>query len=255
MRRVKIVLLSTLIAFLLSGCGIIDIGGLKGDGNYNNSKKETEIIIYNDDNPITFTVRYGVQAEITALTKSNHYLKGYFTERSDGEKYFDVNGKSTAVWQEGNPDIFYAQWGSLEDLLFTETNDGVFGGPTNALGSNVTFYYNLVGDFGNAIRGNLDKELKIVVKFKMKVRVKNTDKMQLITMDRNDSAREIYDRQDITELNFSNYDEYEIEFTSKAEVAKNGRIYLVFNRVGGVDYSISNTPPYHIKDFSIKITF
>jgi|AGTN01.2.fsa_nt_gi hypothetical protein len=88
---------------------------------------------------------------------------GFFSE--EGTKYFNIEGKSTAIWQKGNPDRFYARWGSIYDLPDENVNfDDI---EINNHNWSIVMI-NISKEFLNAIKGNQDKKLGLEYSFSYK---------------------------------------------------------------------------------------
>ena len=124
--------------------------------------KTTSITIFDGEYSKEFTVKNGKQVNIDALYGRDKYLKGYYNAEEGGTRYFDSMGKSTVVWSADLPNVFYAQWGKIEEIdaqtvqYFTDT-------PNTR--SDTILTIDLSPELYNAVKGNLDSTLKIDMQF------------------------------------------------------------------------------------------
>ena len=177
MKNIKIILSIFLIAILSLSFTACSLFGSSSDSD--SEKKEekfAEITIYNDENPVTYTVTCGERAEVDSFTKNGYYLTGYYTEKEEGTKYFTTAGESLGIWQETNPSVFYAQWKNIEELKLFE-QDELYADTAFTLTSPFSTSHNKIyhfvkiifsDEYINAIEGNLDKKVKIHISYKVK---------------------------------------------------------------------------------------
>ena len=211
-----------------------------------NESKSTTITIYDGDLASEFEVEYGKQAEITAFTKKGYYLSGYYTEPNGGEKYFDVLGKSTQIWQKGLPEVFYAHWIPISEIFYSEEKR--IEDPKTWTGYDFPgFVFELTPETQNAIAGNLDKKVEITYSFDLKdtSNYKYSD-MKFYLSNGLDSGRENFVSETITTQ--SNYENYSGSTTTTAKkFLNNGKVCMSFKKTyGAYDY-------YAVKN--LKITF
>jgi len=232
-RKILFILASLGIVFASSSCAF----GIDGD-----SRNTTNITIHDEESSVTFVVQYGKQASVTSFVKQDFYLKGYYDANVGGVKYFDSNGLSLLIWQETNPSEFYAQWGLLSELEFSDGDEGIF---TAAYPGYKGFYYEVQNEFFNGVKGNLDKNLSFDVTFKMKAGKNRSEYLFVLKDDKVGPGETFYSQ----ELDFStsSYISYDLHFNASALVAKNGIIYIY------ITASLNDTTYY--KDITISAVF
>ena len=244
---IAIVLLISTI-FSISACTLF-YSPTKENNKSASKKTQTTITVYDGDKASNFEVKYGEQAEITALTKVGYYLLGYYTEATGGEKYFDSNGKSTQIWQENMPNTFYAHWASISGMSYDSEVDCTDEAKRLRIDSTY-LYYELPENFKNAIKGNLNEDLNVTVHFKAKEVLNGilssyapvTIKLQ----DGSGDSASVCAKETLTPPN--EYESYNLNFTVDAGNFKNGIVYVIFDL--GKRYV-----HLYLKDISITTSF
>ncbi len=148
--------LGTTMVMLLSGCSLL------GENDSSIPPAETVSITLHDENYAdTFSVEVGKQASITELTKQGYYSKGYYDSATGGEKYFEADGTSVSVWSKSYPTDLYVQYAPISEFCYEKTYI--------TKGEEFSYYtgqsVSVKGEFLNAIKGNLNKNVKIEVSF------------------------------------------------------------------------------------------
>ncbi|MBO5313364.1 MAG: hypothetical protein J6B29_05300 [Clostridia bacterium] len=249
MKKLKSIL--SIIIVLSTLCSLFSCGAMFGQTNQdsngnNNSVKKTTISIYNGSVKTSYTVEYGKEASVAVLSKPGYYLDGYYTMETGGDMYFDMNGNSTQVWQEGLPSVFYAQWKPLSELVYSEEKR--IENPKSWSGYDFPgFSFELTQEIKNAIKGNLDKRVRITYSFDLMDRSNNTyTSMQFYLSNSLESGRENF--VSTTLATQSSYQHYSNSVTTTARKFLNsGEVCMAFKKTYGYDdyYSVKN----------LKITF
>ncbi len=253
MKTIKILCVMMLLIVAcatLSACGILS--ALLDNDSEEILTSTTEPVIetatltvYDGDAYSSFDVVIGEQANITAYTKSDYYLTGYYTQETGGTKYFDSTGASTGAWQSTNPTTFYAQWDSIYDLEYSVSDIEVFSFSSGGICQS----YELPIEFANSILGNLSSELVVSLSFKAKyVQSSFTFTTPTITiqlLDATDSSAEAFGEYKYKPD--TDYESHSIQFTTQAKVAKSGELIIDWDS----NYSYAS----YIKDLTITVSY
>lgn len=229
LKSLLLCILTTITIFSFSSCSFL-FAPSNQESSIQEKETKTTISVYNDDIKTDFEVYYEKQAQITPFVKPGYYLSGYYTEPEGGEKYFDLNGKSTQVWQKNMPNTFYAQWKPISELNFTGKT--LYSDEPKTLSFySVACYYTLPDEFINAIKGNLKEDFTVTLHFKAKEKlgsvISNYAPLTIRVQDGKGDGASVYGKQTLTPPN--EYKSYDLSFTVEAESFKKGIIYVVFD--------------------------
>lgn len=227
-------------------CGCSSLFGSSPSQNSSSSSSNTEITVYNDEIPVKFTVKYGSQAKVTSFTKQDSYLKGYYTESTNGQQYFDTDGKSLSVWQQGNPDTFYAQWGDISELSFSDSDEG---GSYGQLMVNYCYFTSKFSpEMLNGIKGNLNRKLNFNVRFDARDSA-NVHMSQIYISNSTESGRIKYKLGSDIELstNWKNLN-YSVNISADEFSGGNFHIYFV------TDQNRTNAHQF-LRNIQVSVTF
>ncbi|MCL2555644.1 MAG: hypothetical protein FWE03_01315 [Firmicutes bacterium] len=154
-----ICLLALIIIFPLSACDLF------GDDNQP-PPATVSVVLVDGDDYFTAGFEIGQIAELElekVTTRQGYFLQGYFSDISGGARYLDSAGRSLEPWGANFPQRLYAQWGQISELkhyseVFAE-NGVVLQG--NNLSGSTNFDFTFSDEVINAIRGNLDRQIRI----------------------------------------------------------------------------------------------
>ncbi|MBQ7761187.1 MAG: hypothetical protein IJ400_03945 [Clostridia bacterium] len=244
MKTTKILAFVLAIATLLcfAGCGMFS-GSSVGGG-----AKQTTISTYNGTVKTDYTVQYGKEATVDVPAKPGYYFDGFYSSEEGGDKYFDITGKSSTIWLEGLPSVFYAQWNPISELNFEEEINIEDPVTWSGYGS-VSFTFTLTPEIKNAIKGNLDKNVKITYSFDLKdaSRYSRTDMSFTLANSHSSGKENVYSKV-WDSSSATNYTHFSGETTTTArKFLKEGKVCGKLSKSYGYDdhYAIKN----------IKITF
>ena len=249
MKKTKILLeliIAIILVLALSSCDFFS--GASSDNQIN--EKQTVIRVYNGTVGTDYTVQYGQEVKVDVPTKSGYYFDGFYTEKEGGEKYFDISGKSSMVWQKGLPTEFYAQWKPITELFFEKETR--IENPKSWSGYGYPgFTFDLTPEIKNAIKGNLDKEVKVTYSFDLKDTSKNTySDMQFYLSNSLGSGREELISKVLDSTTTTIYKHYSGSTTTTARKFLNeGKICMAFKKTYGYsDY-------YSVKNLKVTLEF
>ena len=131
--------------------------------------KEKEITVFVDENKYQYTAIVDKEFSIRPVTKEGYYLKGFYSEKEGGQKYIKADGNSLSVWKDEFPTTLYAQFESINELMFK--GDVIL--DTVQIRDEFSpqkkyVTYNLSEDFNNAILANYNSNIYVSVSFYVK---------------------------------------------------------------------------------------
>ncbi len=241
-RKILAIVLAILSLLCLASCG------LSASPSSSGGTKQTTISTYNGTVKMDYTVQYGKEATVDVPAKPGYYFDGFYSSEEGGDKYFDITGKSSTIWQEGLPSVFYAQWKPISELSYEKelriedpkTWSG-YGFPG--------FKFDLTPEIKNAIKGNLDKEVVITYSFDLMDRSNYTyTDMHFYLSNSLSSGRENILSDILDSTTTTNYKNYSGTITTTARKFLNeGNVCMAFKKTYGASdcYAVKN----------LKITF
>lgn len=158
-RGAPLLALLLLAAFLLQACAVITPGGEDTAGK---KEKTVAITLYDGEEARSYEVTVGKQAAIGECIKHGYYSMGYYTAPEGGERYFSADGKSLSEWSESFPTVFYVQYAPIGDFSCTKS---FLDNEIHTLSYYTHARINTVGELGNALKGNLDKTIRVKLSF------------------------------------------------------------------------------------------
>lgn len=232
----------TLATALLTGCS-----GLFGSNNDSDQSEEEQkptasITVYVDDAQQQFSVPIGEVAKVKTFTKNGYYLKGYYSEKEGGNKYFDASGTSVGLWQEINPTTLYAQWEKLDALEPHKFDTKMVNQPEGD--SSWWLQETLPAEYYNAVQGNLDAAFIIKLEYQVKC---SAEEVAFIVYDRTDDAKEKFG-EDTVQTGGSEYHPYTREIKVNAKAFVNGKVYIYAYWIG-----LGWTNTIYFKNLTISI--
>lgn len=210
------------------------------------SKKTTSVTLNTGSSSNSVTATIDEELSVAIPAKSDYYFIGYYDSENGGECYINNEGISNSVWQEGFPSKLYAHWDSIDNLYYS---NNYFVSETYRYGFySKSFKYNLPTDFKNAIKGNLNRTIKVIVHFESKQKAGsfNIADCDLKLCDDQDDYGAVLSKYNFTAP--SEYKNYDVTMSTSAKGLKNGYLYLIF------DLGYSNTS-FFLRGLSIEIKF
>ena len=241
-----------LIVCSVAACSAFSDNNNADDGGKEDTSTEPKtqtITVYKDDTPVTYTVTIGETAKIAIPSKPSYYFVGAYDAKENGTKYFDLNGDSTMVWDEGNPDKFYARFESIYNLTYEnkqrDEDPYTWNGVTEKY---VTFEFS--GELKNAVSANLDAKLKVDVSVDLSC--DDSWSFKDIDLKTLKSGGETYVLGENEQLTGGTYKTFTYSATVPAKLVQSGNIYLCLK---ALDSNLLELAKYHVKNVSLTITF
>lgn len=228
--------------------------------------KKQDVTVFVEDLQYKFSFSENEIATIkpsATPVKSGYFLKGYYDKRNGGTKYFDCNGKSTTLWNFSYPDVFYAQWVSVDG--FTVLDGVKWNGNTFSFSGSRVLSANITEenmDRYSAVAGNLDGKVHITFSFKMSCPPNSgfgndpnrVVERRIVFQDADDSSAEAFFTKTV-ELKGLDYNEISFSTECSARVFgkntfNNSNSLAIFIKLIGSDFY-----PTYIKDLCLTATF
>ena len=207
-----------------------------------------EITMYNGDTPVNYTLTYGEVAQIDRFAKAGYYFTGAYDSAENGEKYFDIDGKSTSVWTAGNPDVYYARFESVSAIDFSQIQheEDPLSWHTQSVWIEFTFDQALC----NAVQGNLDKKLSVTIEF-YATHTDDWSFSKAYLTNQKTGGERFYIIEDGAQLDQTRYTKYEKEFVVENKLLQDGKMYLRIETT----VLINGNKPYSVKNAKLSAKF
>lgn len=241
---VACVLLLVLLAAVLVACN--DHAPLESKQEQN-----TTIFVFANGKNEEFMATYGSQLTVPSYTNNGYYLKGIYDKTDGGTKYFDSSGNSLGVWMSTNPTQFYAQWEDYSTLAPVEFAT-LYEDDAESYSKKTTLQWRFRGEMLNAIMGNLDKQLKLTLSFRVKEGTglfnTNGHTTYISVRDKQGDDGDVFGETYTATSYTSDYTSYTKSWVVDARCARNGGICVQLNR--GNDFNVT-----YIRDVKLVVEF
>lgn len=251
MKKVFSIMIVVLM-MMFSSCSLI-FGSSYNSGNSYSEKPEEKVkvtlTLVNALSNKDIVATCGEKLTVSQPIKSGYYFTGYYDSEVGGVCYIDGLGNSNSLWQEEYPTTLYAHWESISGMSYDSEVDYVDKASEFRFYSQ-TFFYELPNEFKNAINGNLNESLNLIVHFKAKETptgvLESYAPLTIKVQDSDDNGALTLAKYKFTPSN--EYQSHDLNFSVKAGDFRKGIVYVVF------DLGYANTRLY-LRNVSISISF
>lgn len=237
-------LLTSLLVGSFIGCSVFS----NVDPNEPSAPTTQEITVYNGNTPVNYTLTYGEVAQIDCFAKAGYYFTGAYDSEENGEKYFDIDGKSTSVWTAGKPDVYYARFESVSTIAFTQTQHEE--DPLSWLTGSRWIEFSFDQALINAVQGNLDKKLSVKIEF-YATHTDDWSFSKVYLTNQKTGGERFYIVDDGAQLDQTKYTKFEKEFVVENKLLKDGKMYLRIETT----VLINGNRPYSVKNVKLSASF
>lgn len=249
-KKLLVMLILGIMVGSVSACSFLSSGtngSLDGEKQTPVTKK---ITVYNGETPVEYTLTCGEEGQITVPTKPGEYFVGAYDAKEGGVKYFDIDGKSTVIWAEDKPTVFYSRFASIYDINFTQLKSDE--SPYSWHSGGVRFVFEFSDEMKNAVLGNLDADLNANIKFEVACDEKNWKFTEAyVTNLKSGGTQYAYFDGDDYLLQPSPYKKLEKTFTLKSKMVKEGNMYFYIE----APYTIWENVKFHVKNVQLTVNF
>ena len=218
-------------------------------------KVETQTIkVISDGQETSYDIVIGSKAQIDVISKPGYYFVGAYDKYVGGTQYFDSNGHAVMnSWSKGCPNTYYARFESIYDLTFNQVLRDE--DPYSWVDGLVSFEFSLSEEMQKAINANLDANLNVTISFDGK-HTNGYGWTRGFLSNLKTGGEHFYlfgedDGDGATCLGKSQYETLSRDFTIKAKLLKDGKLYLYLD----TPLIIMRSWKYSVKNLNLTISF